>query len=131
MSDASDYLSGAIKRGDIFRLRKLLESGANADVQYLYGWRPLMMAAGTGNTAIIKLLLGRGAQVNAVNAFGCSPLAYAALEGRIRAIRCLLAAGASVEVRPHGVSLLQFAQAGGGRFRTQRHFVLLVEAGAT
>jgi ankyrin repeat protein len=132
MSNAdSNELSGAIKHGDILRVRELLDSGADAGVRHPGGWTPLMAAAGTGNTAIIELLLSRGADVNAINEFGCSALAYAALEGRVGAIRVLLSAGASVATRPHGVSLLQFAQAGAGRFRTQKHFDILREAGAS
>src|SRR4051794_17319506 len=97
----SDHLSSAIKHGDISRVRELLDNGADADVRYPGGWTPLMLAAGTGHTAIIELLLSRGAAVNARNEFGCSPLAYAALEGRVGAIRVLLSAGASVAVSPH------------------------------
>jgi ankyrin repeat protein len=128
---ASDELSSAIKQGDILRVRELLEHGADADMRYSRGWTPLMLAADTGHTTIIELLLSRGADVNATNEFGCSALAYAALEGRVGAIRVLLRAGASVAVSPHGVSLLQFAKSGGGRFHTRQHFDILREAGAS
>src|SRR5690349_18713077 len=110
----SGELSAAIEHGDLLRVRRLLDNGADANARYPYGWTPLQLAAGTGHTPIIELLLARGANVNATNDFGCSPLAYAALEGKIGAISVLLAAGASVSVTPHGVSLMQFAQAGGG-----------------
>jgi len=65
-----------------------------------------------------------------VNEFGVSPLAYAALEGHCKALEILLAAGPRVDVQPHGVSLLEFTNRGGGRFRTQEHVTRLREAGA-
>ena len=89
-----------------------------------------MLAAGEGNTPIVSLLLSAGAEVNAVTYFGVSALACAALEGKCRTIQALLDGGASVEVRPHGVSLLEYASHGGGRHQTQRHFALLRAAGA-
>ncbi|HEX3131422.1 MAG TPA: ankyrin repeat domain-containing protein [Thermoanaerobaculia bacterium] len=128
---ASGQFSSAIKHGDILRVRELLDDGADADARNPHGWTPLMHAAETGHTGIIELLLSRGADVNATNEFGCSALAYAALEGRVGAIRMLLSAGASVGVSPYGVSLLQFAASGGGRFQTQQHFDILREAGAS
>ncbi|MFL6195534.1 MAG: hypothetical protein ACJ75H_15265 [Thermoanaerobaculia bacterium] len=72
---------------------------------------------------------GRG--VLAINDFGASALAYAALRGECRTIQVLLDAGASLDVRPHGVSLLEFAGRGDGDFKTRRHFELLRAAGAS
>ena len=89
-----------------------------------------MLAAVEGHTPIISYLISAGADVNAVNDFGVSPLAYAALEGHCKALDILLAAGANVDVQPHGVSLLEFTNRGGGRVRTQDHFTRLREAGA-
>lgn len=130
-TSVSNQLSGAIKHGDILRVKELLDSGAGANARYAGGWTPLMDAAIAGHTPIIELLLSRGADVNAINDFGCSALAYAALEGRVAAILVLLAAGASVTVTPHGISLLEFAHSGAGRFQTQQHFDILREAGAS
>lgn len=89
-----------------------------------------MLAASAGHTAIVDYLLSAGASVHAVNKFGASPLAYATLSGECRVIQSLLQAGASIHVKPHGVSLLEFAERGGGRFKTRRHFDLLRDAGA-
>jgi ankyrin repeat protein len=121
---------GLIRKGDLLGVRHLVESGVHVDVQNRFGWTPLMCAAQTGHGPIIEYLLSKGADVNIVNTFGVSAIACAALEGECRAIEILLNAGASVDVRPQGVSLLEFAGWGGGRFRTQRHFELLKSAGA-
>lgn len=90
-----------------------------------------MLAASKGHTPIVRFLLSAGADVQATNDFGASALAYAGLRGECRTIQVLLDAGASVDVRPHGVSLLEFSGSGDGRFKTQRHFELLRTAGAT
>jgi len=89
-----------------------------------------MCAACQGSTPIIRCLITAGADVNAVNDFGVSSLAYAALEGHCKAVELLLKSGARVDVRPHGVSLVQFAQSGAGRFITTKHFDILKKAGA-
>lgn len=135
MSDSTaantfDEFQSHIKHGDILRVRALVASGVGPDTRNKFGWTPLMLAASEGHTPIISYLISAGADVNAVNDFGVSPLAYAALEGHCKALDILLAAGASVDVQPHGVSLLEFTNRGGGRSRTQDHFTRLREAGA-
>ena len=90
-----------------------------------------MLAAGSGHTAIVDYLLSAGASVGAVNNFGASPLAYATLSGECNVIQSLLSAGAPFDVKPHGVTLLEFAKRGGGRHKTRRHFDLLRDAGAS
>jgi ankyrin repeat protein len=90
-----------------------------------------MLAAGSGNTSIVDYLLSAGASVGAINNFGASPIAYATLSGECSVIESLLRAGAPIDVKPHGVTLLEFAERGGGRHKTRRHFDLLREAGAS
>jgi ankyrin repeat protein len=128
--DAFARWTRAIKRGDSIAVRHLLESGMSVDVRQPNGWTPLMYAAGEGETPIVEMLLAHGADANAVNLFGCSPLAYATLQGHDKTVQALLAAGASIDVRPHGFSLMQFAASGRGRFQTGRHFETLRKAGA-
>ena len=120
-----------IKVGDLLGLRKLVPSSAEANTQNRYGWTPLMLAGIAGNTPIIDFLLSAGAAVGAVNNFGESALACAALSGVDRAIQTLLDAGAPIDVRPHGVSLLEYAARGGRYLTTQRHLEVLRKAGAT
>jgi uncharacterized protein len=129
-ANAFDEFQTLIKHGDILRIKTLVASGVRPDTRNRFGWTPLMLAASDGHTPIINYLISAGADVNAVNDFGVSPLAYAALEGHCKALDMLLAAGANVDVQPHGVSLLEFTNRGGGRFRTQDHFTRLRAAGA-
>jgi ankyrin repeat protein len=120
-----------IKGGDRLGLRKLVPSSVEANARNRYGWTPLMLAGLAGNTAIIDFLLSTGAEVAAVNNFGESALACASLSGVYRAVQTLLNAGAPIDVRPHGVSLLEYAARGGGHLERQRHIELLRGAGAT
>lgn len=128
--DTFEQFHRLIKKGDVIAVRELIASGVEADLRNRFAWTPLMLAASEGRTPIVSLLLSEGADVQAVNDFGASALAYAALRGKCRTIQALLDAGASLDIRPHGVSLLKFAGSGDGRFETQRHFELLRAAGA-
>jgi ankyrin repeat protein len=130
-SDPFDQLSKCIKRGDVIGVRALVASGVSVDSRNRFGWTPLMLAAGSGNTSIVDYLLSAGASVGAINNFGASPIAYATLSGECSVIESLLRAGAPIDVKPHGVTLLEFAERGGGRHKTRRHFDLLREAGAS
>jgi ankyrin repeat protein len=120
-----------IKVGDLLGLRKLVSSSVAANTQNRYGWTPLMLAGLAGNTAIIDFLLSAGAAVGVLNNFGESALACASLSGVSRAIQTLLNAGAPIDVRPHGVSLLEYAARGERRRKSQRHLEMLRKAGAT
>jgi ankyrin repeat protein len=129
--DTFDRLHRLIKKGDVIAVREFIASGVSVDLRNRLGWTPLMLAANEGHTPIVSLLLSEGADVQAVNDFGASALAYAALRGECRTIQALLDAGASLDVRPHGASLLEFARGGDGRFESQRHLELLRAVGAT
>ena len=113
-NDTFEHLHRLIKKGDVIAVRELLASGVDANLRNRCGWTPLMLAASEGHTPIVSLLLSEGADVQAVNDFGASALAYAALRGKRRTIQALLDAGASLDVRPHGASLLEFAGSGDG-----------------
>jgi ankyrin repeat protein len=130
-SDPFDQLSKCIKRGDVIGVRALVASGVPVDSRNRFGWTPLMLAAKSGHTGIVDYLLSAGASVGSVNNFGASPLAYATLSGECSVIQSLLSAGAPVDVKPQGVTLLEFAEWGGGRHKTRRHFDLLRDAGAS
>jgi ankyrin repeat protein len=119
-----------IKRGDIDGLRALVDSGADVNVRGPNGATPLMSAAVEGNVATIEFLLARGADVCATDVSGVSALAWASSEGKWRAVQALLEAGAPVNVRPDGLTLLEFTQHGRGFGKTKRHIELLKEAGA-
>jgi ankyrin repeat protein len=129
-SDPFDQLQQCIKRGDVIAVRALVASGMPVDLRNRFNWTPLMLAAESGHTAIVDYLISAGANVGAVNNFGASPLAYATLAGECAVVGSLLRAGAPIDVKPHGVSLIEFANWGSGKLKTRRHFDLLRDAGA-
>lgn len=62
------------KRGFPLVAQALIESGANIELPITYGVRPLMLAAGYGETEVVELLLGAGADVTARNDGGYTAL---------------------------------------------------------
>jgi len=119
-----------IKKGQLALIRKFVADGADVNARSRFGWTPLMLAANEGNSAVIEYLLAQGTDVNAVNDAGASALSYAALQAECSSMQVLLAANASVNVRPHGVSLMEFAEKWGGCPGTHRHLEILRNAGA-
>jgi ankyrin repeat protein len=58
----------------------------------------LMVAAMTGQVAVIRLLLARGAYPKSVSESDVSPLAVAAVDGRAEVVRVLLDSGSPVDI---------------------------------
>ncbi|MBN1508754.1 MAG: ankyrin repeat domain-containing protein [Sedimentisphaerales bacterium] len=92
-------LHDAIRRGDVGKVRSLLEQGANVDKRDAEGLTPLHLAAWKGNAECVALLLGKGADINAESGVLNSPLHLAALRGSKPCVELLLKAGAYVNVR--------------------------------
>ena len=92
----SEVLRCAASEGHTEVCRELIKSGA--DVNYgagtSYGATPLMLAAGTGNTELIKILIAAGAGVDTGNRGGETPLAWAACRNCPKGVAAMLAAGA-------------------------------------
>jgi hypothetical protein len=66
----------AVEKGDVVKVRSLLEKGTNANAKDSRGATPLHKAASQGNVHIAQLLIKHGADVNARNEHGASPLHY-------------------------------------------------------
>jgi uncharacterized protein len=62
------------KRGFADVVQTLIDAGANIEAAIGYGVRPLMLAAGYGETAVVEVLLQAGADVLACNEGGYTAL---------------------------------------------------------
>lgn len=84
-------------------VKLLITEGSDVNASMTDGsWTPLLDAASTGQTTVIKLLLQHGAKVDVGDKFGYTPLFYAMWSKEEEAIKALISAGADVNVRPGG-----------------------------
>ncbi len=91
-----------IKKGDIIRLRKELQTGLNPNLSNQYSWTLLMIAASEGNTSVGSLLIENGAELDMRNKFRETALSLAAHSGHPSFVKLLLGSGASLECHPFG-----------------------------
>ena len=80
---ATTLLMNAAVGGDVNAVKKLLNEGADVNVQGFNGWTALSEAAYGGHTKIVKLLIEKGADVNAESNKGHTALKYAFLNTQI------------------------------------------------
>ncbi|HTI98924.1 MAG TPA: ankyrin repeat domain-containing protein [Dongiaceae bacterium] len=107
-----------------WELSELFETENEPDAS---GLTPLMHAALKGKIPKLTDLIRSGVDVNAMRN-GASALAFAAFAGHDQAVELLLDAGARVDIKPHGMSLLKFADLGEAKPAISE---LLRRAGAT
>ena len=129
-------LQDAARAGDVKKVRALIAKGA--DVNYaenitldgggtVDGWTPLMSAAISGNSEMLKLLLKAGAWVNFMNSRVTGALWLAANNGNAESVKLLLASRAHINnANDENITPLMTA-AMVGNFQAAR---VLVEAGA-
>lgn len=63
----------AVEKGNLGKVKELIEQGADVNMRSGSTWTPLHYASNNGNLAIVKLLVENGADVNA-KAHGRTPL---------------------------------------------------------
>ena len=92
------YLAILLGYSEVAKL--LIDSGADAKMDFT-GWNLMHVAAdGLGNEAIVELLIKNGLDVNAKTKFyGITPLHFAARKGNIEATKALIKNGADVNAK--------------------------------
>ena len=93
-----EILRAAIARGDLHRVRELLERGAPPNERGDHGTTALHWAAAADESEMVRALLQAGADPNARAADGCTPLHYAAREDAVRSVATLLDRGADPSI---------------------------------
>jgi hypothetical protein len=93
--DLTDDLMAATRKGDLAKVKALLDKGVSANAKSDYGQTPLFFACDRGNFEMVKLLIDHGADVNVEDTFyHASPLSWAAQKDRVAVVKLLLDHGA-------------------------------------
>ena len=112
--DSNSELLDAAATGDISRVVRSLDQGANIETRNEAGATPLMWAAVNDHVAVVWLLIQRGANVNAKTDSGATALKGAAVQGHLEVVQALQRAGAEVNAKDnHGQNALDAARAAG------------------
>jgi ankyrin repeat protein len=110
-----------------WRLKLLLDLGANVNAKRGYNGTALQQAASGGHLEVVRLLLDHGANINAKEAIDGSALHKAAFGGHLEVVKLLLDLGVNVNAEGgyDGTALQQAAS--GGHLKVVR---LLLDHGA-
>ncbi len=95
----SEQLFGAVAKGAVGQVEKLLSRGVSPDCRDDKSGSPLIVAAGLGFTAVVAVLIRHNADSKAVDAIGYTPLMAAASNGHIEVVKLLVSNGADLEIR--------------------------------
>ncbi len=104
----------AVHKGDIYKVRILIEQGMNPDTR-VGGTSVLMEAAHEGHYEIVQLLLEHGADIDAKDVeYGRNSLSWALRGGHVKTVRLLLENGADTNTEDRAAikSLLKAASNG-------------------
>jgi bla regulator protein blaR1 len=120
-------LMAAAQRGDLRRMKRLLDAGADADAVVPGDGSPLIAAARGGSVEAIEMLIAAGANVNRGVSGDGNALTAAARGGHLEAVRALLDRGADVDAGVPGDGNALIMAAGDGQMEVVR---LLLDRGA-
>ena len=103
LSELNVALLRAASSGDVVLAESLINEGVNPNTTNIDGVTPLMIAAGTGQTAVVDLLLKKGAQPELqTRRDGVTALMFAADGGHRAVIESLLNGSAKVRTKDKG-----------------------------
>lgn len=124
--DINRELMVAAASGQTWRVKYLVENGANVNWRDEEGYTPLTWAAQHGHAEIAAYLISRFAQVNPTDKAGYTPLMWAAQEGHVAVMETLLKKGANPwVVDRRGANAMTLARWSGN----ERVYSILREAG--
>lgn len=93
---------GAVRRGDVEAVRRMLRDGADVNARDKHGQTGLMIAAHQGRRELVRTLLGAGAAPDHTAKYGLSAVMLAVINGDAEIVRMLADAGADLTIRGSG-----------------------------
>ena len=100
-------LGEAAATGTLYRVKALLEAGADVEQSDEHGQRPLMFAVAAGQVEVVSMLCAAGANVHAIRDDGGDLWTCALAKPNAEVIRCLIEHGLSPnQTRKSGPALL-------------------------
>ena len=113
-TDTATSFHQAILRGQIVKIRSLLESGVDINIRDKQERTPLHTAIDQKKNQIVKLLLEKNADVNLIDNMGDTPMHLAVKTGQLKVVELLIEKGADVNaVDAQSNSPLSMAQKAG------------------
>ena len=98
--DVNEDFLAAARKGDVAKLKELLDKGADVNTKTQYGATALAYACDKGHIEVVKLLLERGANVNVKDTFyGEVPMGWALMKNNVEIIKLLVDKGAQDKER--------------------------------
>lgn len=96
-------------KGNINKVKELVERGANVNAQNDYGYSPMFYASRQNKLNIVKYLVENGAIVDIENRFGETPLMVASVNGNLEVVKYLIQSGANINKIGAGTTSLGYA----------------------
>ena len=118
-----------IENDNIEKVKKIIHSGFNLNLQYDLGDTALIIASYHNRIEIAKLLINAGADVNIQNIDGDTALTEASSQMHIEIVKLLINAGAYLDIKNNNdiTALIYATKAYGNNFEMCK---LLIDAGA-
>ena len=120
-------LHDAVEKGNLGRVKLLIEQGADKDKSDSYGDTPLRTASFFGRHEVVQYLVEQGASLDKGDNQGQTPLTAASVFGYLEIVRCLLEQGANRDKADNNGNTPLHKAAGNGRLEIA---MLLMSYGA-